>query len=319
MVKHLNYIATAFLLIVTSTIATAAVANFNGDPKSSKIYNNPKNYLSGMQYIGGGSFIKGYTDKYSASKTDTTLLAGIKREKDSVADFYISDHEVTNAEYRAFVLWVQDSAAAHSPGEALVSSAPSGFSRNVYTYSFKGNIGQINVYPDTAIFQKEYPYMKDDYTAKNYFTDEKYNDYPVIGVSWQQANAYCHWRTNQYNKINKKQAVEFRLPTEAEWEFAAIGISNKEKSFDDYRLFPWDGIDTRNEKGRYRANFGNSIDQNNLYVKYYINDGYFLPGPVKIFKPNEYKLYNMAGNVAEWTADKPDNYLVNDQNKIAFD
>mgnify|MGYP001627193880 CR=1 FL=1 len=318
MIKHLNFVSIALTLIILSGFGKVAGAENPAKQKSSSQSKNqkitkanlqPKMFLAGMQYVNGGSFVKGNTEKILASKNDTTLLVGITKSKDSVAGFYISDHEVTNAEYRAFVLWVRDS----------MSSIGNNSNSNFYTYSIGGNQHQINIYPDTKIFQKEYSYTKDDPMAVNYFTDEKYNDHPVVGVSWQQANAYCHWRTVQYNKTNKNQPVEFRLPTEAEWEFAALGKASKKIYHDEYRLYPWDGIDTRNIRGSYMANFGNSIDQNNLYVKYYVNDGYFLPAPVKAFKPNEYKLYNMAGNVAEWTIDKPAEYLMNEQNAAAFE
>ncbi len=127
--------------------------------------------------------------------------------------------------------------------------------------------------------------------AQTYFWHPGYDDYPVVGVSWVQANAFCWWRTNYMNDYYAEQGDPevnpFRLPTEAEWEYAARGGRK-------ISPYPWGGPYTRNSKGCFLANFkplrGN-----------YIEDGGFYPVKATAYFPNDYGLYNMAGNVAEWT------------------
>lgn len=109
-----------------------------------------------------------------------------------------------------------------------------------------------------------------------YFRGEGYEDHPVVGVSWEQAKAYAEW-------------ADRRLPTEAEWEYAArSGVSG--------RIYPWDGISTRNPvTGDYMANFAPGGDPG--------EDGYVITSPVGEFPANNFRLYDMAGNAAEWVSD----------------
>lgn len=150
----------------------------------------------------------------------------------------------------------------------------------------------INVYPDTLSWIHDYTYSFNDPMTEKYFWHPAYDHYPVIGVNWKQARAFCVWRTNYLNSYleGKGEATlaEFRLPTEAEWEWAARG---------GYSLnpYPWGGPYTRNEKGCFLANFkplrGN-----------YIADGGLRTLIVGHYPPNDWGLYDMAGNVAEWTS-----------------
>ncbi|MCF8235273.1 MAG: formylglycine-generating enzyme family protein [Bacteroidales bacterium] len=150
----------------------------------------------------------------------------------------------------------------------------------------------INVYPDTLSWIHDYTYSFNDPMTEKYFWHPAYDHYPVIGVNWKQARAFCVWRTNYLNSYleGKGEATlaEFRLPTEAEWEWAARG---------GYALnpYPWGGPYTRNEKGCFLANFkplrGN-----------YIADGGLRTLIVGHYPPNDWGLYDMAGNVAEWTS-----------------
>jgi gliding motility-associated lipoprotein GldK len=147
------------------------------------------------------------------------------------------------------------------------------------------------VYPDTLVWMRDFSYSYNEPMTKRYFAHPSFGNYPVVGVNWKQAVAFCHWRTHVQNSYldRKRMAVEsdFRLPSEAEWEYAARGGRTNS-------MFPWGNYYLRNKKGCLLANFkpgrGNYAEDGGLYTVR--ADAYW---------PNDYGLYNMAGNVAEWT------------------
>ena len=110
----------------------------------------------------------------------------------------------------------------------------------------------INIYPDTLCWTHDYAYsMNEDYT-RSYFSSPAYDNYPVVGVSWRQARAFCAWRSTMLNNylesINYTQLNDFRLPTESEWEFAARGGIQSQS-------YPWGGPYVRNPNGCFLANY----------------------------------------------------------------
>jgi gliding motility-associated lipoprotein GldK len=155
---------------------------------------------------------------------------------------------------------------------------------------------EVKIYPDTLTWSHDYSYSFNDPFTKNYFWHSAFDDYPVVGVNWEQANAFAHWRTNMMNtflrKIKQPTMPEFRLPTESEWEYASRGGL-------DASPYPWGGPYTRNIKGCFLANFkplrGN-----------YVADGGLKAIKTASYNPNGYGLYDMAGNVAEWTSNAYD-------------
>ena len=125
---------------------------------------------------------------------------------------------------------------------------------------------------------------------KLYFSNPAFDDYPVVGVSWEQANAFCAWRTNFLLKGMggyAKQIQRYRLPTEVEWEYAARGKEGNP--------FPWESKEVKSDKGCFYANF--KPDRGN-----YTQDGSLITCKCGIFSANSNGLYDMAGNVAEWTS-----------------
>ena len=150
----------------------------------------------------------------------------------------------------------------------------------------------VNVYPDTTVWVNDFENANNDPYVRMYFTHGGYDEYPVVGVSWDQANAYCNWRTDFLRRSLGKDGVNiepFRLPTEAEWEYAARAGINENK-------YPWDGDLTISEdKGCFYANF-KPMDGN------YVKDGHIITARVGTYAPNDYGLYDMAGNVSEWTS-----------------
>lgn len=156
------------------------------------------------------------------------------------------------------------------------------------------------VYPDTLVWMRDFSYSYNEPFTRLYFSHPSYNEYPVVGVTWKQAVAFCHWRTNNsnfyLNKGNKKEEKIdgiYRLPTEAEWEYAARGNSKTNA------MYPWGSPYTKTKEGRLLANFkpgrgdyfGGDAKNDNIYTT-----------KVQSFTENGYKLFDMAGNVAEWTS-----------------
>lgn len=150
----------------------------------------------------------------------------------------------------------------------------------------------VAIYPDTTTWIKDFAYSYNEPMHNDYFWHQAYDDYPVVGVSWKQAKAFCAWRTLYKNAFIKKkkgrnQVNSFRLPTEAEWEYAARGGLES-------GTYPWGGPYAKNDRGCFLANFKPNRGD-------YAADGALYTVEAKSYDPNDYNLYNMSGNVAEWT------------------
>ncbi len=150
---------------------------------------------------------------------------------------------------------------------------------------------EVEIYPDTTVWIRDFAYSYNEPMHNDYFWHDAYSSYPVVGVTWQQAKAFCEWRTinkNSYQKSKKGASLvnRFRLPSEAEWEYAARGGLQA-------ATYPWGGPYTKSDRGCFMANFkpvrGDYAADQALYTV-----------EAKSYEPNDYNLYNMAGNVAEW-------------------
>lgn len=150
------------------------------------------------------------------------------------------------------------------------------------------------IYPDTLCWVRDFTYSYNDPMTQKYFWHVAFDEYPLVGVTWKQAVAFCNWRTKLYNDYQNAthapDVFDYRLPTEAEWEYAARGGEER-------TLYPWGSYYIRNQMGCFIANFkprrGN-----------YVADSRYSTTtmPVGSYTPNNKRLYDMAGNVAEWTS-----------------
>ncbi len=169
-----------------------------------------------------------------------------------------------------------------------------GEAKNLEEEGRKGFImkDKVWVYPDTLCWIQNLSYSYNEPQALMYFWHPGYDTYPVVGVNWKQATAFCVWRSNLLNNYLKKEhqpmAMDYRLPTEAEWEYAARGGMHS-------AVYPWGGYYIRNNRGCFVANFKNMRGR-------YSDDGSVMTAAVSSYAPNEYGLFDMAGNVAEWTS-----------------
>lgn len=167
----------------------------------------------------------------------------------------------------------------------------------------------VSIYPDTLSWISDFQYAKNEAMAQSYFSNPAYDDYPVVGITWKQANAYNNWRTKMLERtLNAKKSLSgqnlvFQLPTDAQWEYAARGGKKNAR-------YPW-GDEILCEKdecllANFKAEYGNYLNGNSNIVV-----------PIYAYEANDFGLYNMAGNVAEWTSssyDESANILVHDLN-----
>jgi len=149
---------------------------------------------------------------------------------------------------------------------------------------------EVTVYPDTTAWIRDFSYSYNEPMHNDYFWHDAYGDYPVVGVSWKQAKAFCQWRTLYHNAYRKSKGQHninsYRLPSEAEWEYAARGGLQG-------ATYPWGGPYAKNDRGCFMANFkplrGDYAADQALYTV-----------EADAYEPNDFNLYNMAGNVSEW-------------------
>ncbi len=315
-------------------------------------YNSEENgnipYISGYEQEAGPGlvFIQGGTFTMGRVEQDVMYHWDNQPRRVTVASFYMDETEVSNQDYRDYLYWVS----------------------RVY----QGNREKINsVLPDTTKWRKELAFNEP--YVENYFRHPAYSDYPVVGVSWVQANDYCSWRTDRVNEqilvdrgilkhdntqsgqnvytsktymtglyqgtegdkplekpdgSPKKVTLEdgimlpnYRLPTEAQWEYAAYGlIGNTDgELLTDRKIYPWNGAylreDSRKHKGELRANFVRGRGDM-MGMAGALNDNADIAAPVFSYDPNDFGLYCMAGNVNEWVADvyRPQTFL--DENEF---
>ncbi|MDH5381027.1 MAG: SUMF1/EgtB/PvdO family nonheme iron enzyme [Cyclobacteriaceae bacterium] len=235
----------------------------------------------GMVPVPAGTFHMGQTDEDPAS----TQINFNKQV--TIGQFFIDDSEITNNEYRQYIYYMRDKLSA--------SMGPLPYDQQLRDFvDQKIDTTTWGLYPDTTVFVRDFAHHMGDPLQDYYFWHPGYDDYPVVGVSWVQATMFSDWRTlywNEFRKYNAEPVMPaFRLPSEAEWEYAARGGRDMAK-------YPWGGPYIRNSLGCMLANF--KPGRGNFY-----DDGYAYTAPIRSFFPNDYGIYDMAGNVAEWCLDE---------------
>ena len=197
------------------------------------------------------------------------------------------------AKVRVDTFWVDDDGGIHSKTIERPLRSPNDLITNAI----------ICVYPDTLVWARDFEFSYNDPLLYGYFNMPGYSEYPVVGVTWEQAHAFCHWRTNLLRSRGKQITNQYRLPTEAEWEYAARGGRRA-------AMYPWGDKYARDAEGCFMANF-------KPYRGSYHDDTGVATMAVGQFEPNDFGLYDMAGNVAEWTSSSysgVSNAVVHDMN-----
>lgn len=177
------------------------------------------------------------------------------------------------------------------------------FSYQEFLNHQKKGIDLSHLLPDTLVWRDKIGYGEP--YVEYYFRHPAYRDYPVVGVSKEQAEAFCLWLSKQltdFYRVNDKSDIDsvvVRLPTKREWMDAAKGGH-------DYYEYPWEGHNLRITEGKCQGNIrANFVRGKGDYmgVAGSLNDNADVTAPVKSYWPNDYGLYNCAGNVAEMVSD----------------
>jgi len=311
----------------------------------------------GLVPIEGGTFVMG-----GSADQDVTYDYNNVRLRVTVASFYMDETEVANQDWLDYLHWIN------------------------ITYTADHRL-YYDALPDTLVWRS--PLSYNEPYVDNYLRHPAYQDYPVVGVSWDQVQEYCSWRTDRVNEnilrqrgnlvswndlsgkgknakpvtattkepfntdvylngqytgqgIDGKKMLPdlspnakvtngangkagkvpvrpvrledgilkqaYRLPTEAEWEYAALSLigNTQFENINDGKVYPWNGLGVRSAKratrGLILANFKRGIGDN-AGVGGYLNDKADITAPVRSYPPNDFGLYNMAGNVNEWVED----------------
>ena len=226
----------------------------------------------GMVYIPPGSFHMGQNDQ------DVPYSQIAHNRQITISAYFMDETEITNNQYRQFLYGPTSNETSFQQQGALDTIDP------VYA--------EI-IIPDTQVWISDFVYSYNEPLMENYFWHPAFDNYPVVGINWYAAAEFCKWRTAHLNQYREEKDLapmpRFRLPTEAEWEYGSRGGY-------EHKLYPWEGPYLRNSKGCFLANFKPGRGD-------YIADNFEYTAPVDSYFPNDYGLYNMPGNVAEWCQD----------------
>lgn len=253
-----------------SSLITSVSDNLSSIPQG-------KTSHEGMVWIPTGVFMMGTTD--NEGRPDEYPAHKVK-----VNGFWMDKHEVTNAQFRKFVKATNYVTTAEQKPDwnQMKKQLPPGTPKPPDSVLVPGAlVFTPSSYPvpldNPARWWKWVPGANWKHPTGSGSSIKGKDNYPVVDISWYDAEAYCKWAGK-------------RLPTEAEWEYAARGGLIEKK-------YPWGN--QAPEQGKPKANTwqGNFPNKNTDW------DGYYGTAPVMSFSPNGYHLYDMAGNVWEWCSD----------------
>ncbi len=248
-----------------------------GNNDNDSILTSGDTSTTGMKYIPGGTFMMG-GDNGQGSEDE------FPKHSVQVDGFWMDEAEVTNAQFQKFVdaTGYITTAEQKPDWEELKKTVPPGTAKPpdsvliAASLVFKQTEGPVELRDFNQWWSWVAGASWKHPQGENSSIKGKEN-YPVVQISWYDAMAYCKWAGK-------------RLPTEAEWEFAARGglVNN---------IYPWGNEHVNTGKAKTNSWEGKFPYLNTM------KDGYLTSAPVRSYKPNGYGLYDIAGNVWEWCSD----------------
>lgn len=282
-------------------------------PSKIKVSKKVKKALSkefeGFSKIPESQFIVQYGAKMTFTPLDSHTLAGARTEEILITqkEFFMNTHEVTNKEYRAFLEFHKARMQAAGEYDFSIVNHPVWYT----SIDSTGLSNKLNLCVNNELWVIEFNLSAAEQLSELYFTHPVFENYPVVGISYEQCLAFIEWKNQQITR--KLKSVGFnekwgsiKMPTREEWLCAAGGLANS-MGVNPHQMvraiYPWYGHTLFNqETGSFYANLGRIIDQNGLLVNSMVDDGYLYTAPIKSYNHNDFGLYDMGGNVSEWTA-----------------
>lgn len=284
----------------------------------------------GLVFIEGGSFVMGQMEE------DVMKDWNNNPRRVSVASFYMDECEISNLDYREYLYWLERVFIPQDLKVVYDNALPD---ENVWRNRLGYNEPDVELYfrhpayakypvvgvnwlqatnyaawrtdrvNEQILVDRGYVEFAETPTAEGYFNTDAYLTYETYEAEGEKRLRYIS--SGEYRNVKMEDGIllpKYRLPTEAEWEYAALGLvgNTLNERVLERKVYPWNGQQLRTESKKYYGDFmsnGRRGRGDYMGVASALNDAGFKTKEVRSDWPNDYGLYQMAGNVAEWVMD----------------
>lgn len=337
-----NYIKIASLAVFATLLLMLSSCNKEVSTSTGWKYNDPKNggvermpYKEqeigpGLVFIEGGSFVMGYVEQ------DVMYDWNNIPRKVTVSSFYMDECEVTNQHYRDYLYWLEvvfvaadlkvvyDNALPDNTVWRMPLNWSEDMVKSYFTHPGYRDCPVVGVswlqavnfaawrtdrVNEKILVDHGFVDWNTTPSPESYFNTEAYLTYESYEAETDRRLQYIS--TGDFRNVKMEDGIllpDYRLPTEAEWEYAALGLigNTLNERIIERRVYPWNGQFVRNERSKYYGEMMGNFRRgrgDHMGVAGDLNDEADRPVDVKKYWPNDFGLYNMAGNVSEWVMD----------------